>query len=633
MNKPLSEHPKLLLDPYLAWCDKEGAPITEDFGIDLLAIPTAPWPRFGVEGAIAHLKGRGDFVSIFVLDLAPGAQTSPQKHLYEEVVYVLSGYAGTTVETSDGRKHSFEWGPKSLFALPLNARYQHFNTSGRERARASPASTISACSSICFTTSNSSSTIHSSFPSGRVPRRISAAKANSCLSARPQHVGDNFSPRPFGLRAQDLGRARRRRLQHDVRAADGTMHAHTSQMPVGTYKKGHRHGPTSTSSRSPAMAFSLPLVTTFAKDLVRVDWKHGVVFAPPRTRCSTSTSTRRAIPARYLAVAFGGLRYPVHLNRSDTCSRAWTSTVERWRLPDRILRIQDPRIHRMYLEELGQARRHRRHGQVHRRERLQPKARLAGQAQCTTSNSTNAHVAPPARRSTRSPWTADNVELTTVGIDIGSSTSHLMFAHVHLQRLGTALSSRFVVVNRRIIWQSPILLTPYLPDYTIEPTSSRASSAAATQYAALEPATIDSGAVILTGEAIKRRNARAIADCSPRRPAASSAPRPATTWSASSRHHGSGAVALSRGHKPTLLNVDIGGGTTKLTLDRQGPHPRTPSRSRSADDSSSRIPSRGSSASSSRRRRRGSEPRHRVETRRAASSRRTARAWSRAWRA
>ena len=92
-------------------------------------------PRFGVDGAIAHLKGRGDFVSIFVLDLAPGAKTSPQKHMFEEVVYVLSGYGSTTIETSDGRKHSFEWGPKSLFALPLNARYQHFNTSGRERAR------------------------------------------------------------------------------------------------------------------------------------------------------------------------------------------------------------------------------------------------------------------------------------------------------------------------------------------------------------------------------------------------------------------------------------------------------------------------------------------------------------------
>src|SRR4051794_28296815 len=65
-------------------------------------------------------------------------------------------------------------------------------------------------------------------------------------------------------------------------------------------------------------------------------------------------------------------------------------------------------------------------------------------------------------------WAADNVELTTVGIDIGSSTSHLMFARVHLQRLTAALSSRFVVVGRKILWQSPILLTPYRPDYTID---------------------------------------------------------------------------------------------------------------------------------------------------------------------
>src|SRR5258708_29068144 len=65
-------------------------------------------------------------------------------------------------------------------------------------------------------------------------------------------------------------------------------------------------------------------------------------------------------------------------------------------------------------------------------------------------------------------WSADNVELTTVGIDIGSSTSHLMLARVHLQRLTTALSSRFVVVNRKLLWQSPILLTPYLSDYTID---------------------------------------------------------------------------------------------------------------------------------------------------------------------
>ena len=131
MNKPITDipHPKMLIDPYAAWAANEGVPITEDFGVDLLEVATAPWPRFGIDGGLVHLKGRGDFVSIFVLDLAAGAKSAPQKHLFEEVVYVLSGYGSTTIETSDGRKHSFEWGPKSLFALPLNARYQHFNTS------------------------------------------------------------------------------------------------------------------------------------------------------------------------------------------------------------------------------------------------------------------------------------------------------------------------------------------------------------------------------------------------------------------------------------------------------------------------------------------------------------------------
>src|SRR6266571_2506911 len=143
-------------------------------------------------------------------------------------------------------------------------------------------------------------------------------------------------------------------------------------------------------------------------------------------------------------------------------------------------------------------------------------------------------------------WSADNVELMTVGIDIGSSTSHLMFARVHLQRLGTALSSRFVVVDRKLLWQSPILLTPYLPDYTIDVDELSGFIGGAYAYAGLDPADIDSGAVILTGEAIKRHNARAIADLfseeAGRFVCASAGHHLECQLSA----HGSGAVALSR---------------------------------------------------------------------------------------
>src|SRR6266511_2334745 len=148
-------------------------------------------------------------------------------------------------------------------------------------------------------------------------------------------------------------------------------------------------------------------------------------------------------------------------------------------------------------------------------------------------------------------WAADNVELTTVGIDIGSSTSHLMFARVHLQRLGTALSSRFVVVGRKVLWKSPILLTPYLPDYTIDVDELAGFIGGCYAYAGIERSEIDSGAGILTGEAIKRRNARAIADpCSEEAGKfVCASARDQVICRLSAR--GSGAVALSRGPRVT----------------------------------------------------------------------------------
>jgi ethanolamine utilization protein EutA len=97
---------------------------------------------------------------------------------------------------------------------------------------------------------------------------------------------------------------------------------------------------------------------------------------------------------------------------------------------------------------------------------------------------------------------ADNIELTTVGIDIGSSTSHLMFSRLHLQRLGQYLSSRYVVVERVALHRSPILLTPYTPDYNIDVATLETFIRNAYNEAGLKPDEIDSGAIILTGEAL-----------------------------------------------------------------------------------------------------------------------------------
>jgi ethanolamine utilization protein EutA len=166
----------------------------------------------------------------------------------------------------------------------------------------------------------------------------------------------------------------------------------------------------------------------------------------------------------------------------------------------------------------------------------------------------------------REQWNVENVELVTVGIDVGSSTSHLMFSRVHLRREAQALSSRFVVVERTALWRSPIVLTPYLDDGTIDADALGGLVADSYRDAGLEREDVDSGAVILTGEAMKRRNARAIAELfaseSGRFVCASAGHHLESSMAA----HGSGAVELSRRLGRPLLHLDVGGGTSKLAL-------------------------------------------------------------------
>ena len=69
----LGANPTFLRNPYLEWAEAEGVPVIEDFGVDLNAVETRPWGRFGVDGAIVHLKGRGDFISVFRFDIPPGS--------------------------------------------------------------------------------------------------------------------------------------------------------------------------------------------------------------------------------------------------------------------------------------------------------------------------------------------------------------------------------------------------------------------------------------------------------------------------------------------------------------------------------------------------------------------------------
>jgi ethanolamine utilization protein EutA len=167
-------------------------------------------------------------------------------------------------------------------------------------------------------------------------------------------------------------------------------------------------------------------------------------------------------------------------------------------------------------------------------------------------------------------WIQDHVTLLTVGIDIGSSGTQVIFSRINLRRYGEDLTSRYYVVSRETLFQSPVALTPYASDERIDDAALGAIIDAAYKAAAVAPQDIDTGVVILTGEALRRENAEAIA--------ARLAEQRGDFVTAAAGHHmesmlaayGSGASKVSYDEGKRILNIDIGGGTTKLGIVENG---------------------------------------------------------------
>ena len=156
--------------------------------------------------------------------------------------------------------------------------------------------------------------------------------------------------------------------------------------------------------------------------------------------------------------------------------------------------------------------------------------------------------------------------LTSVGIDIGSSTSHLVFSRLTLRREGAALSGRFTVTNREVLYRSQIMLTPYLAGTLIAIEKVQQFIEAAYREAGLVPANIDTGAVIITGEALKKANAQPIVEYFAQYAGKFICAAAGHNHEALLAAYGCGAVDLSQSAGKSVLNVDMGGGTTKFAL-------------------------------------------------------------------
>jgi len=330
--------------PYREWIASQGVPVTMGMSVyDINELPVEPWGETGVNMNFVSFPATGDTSDLWVMEIPPGGQFKPFHHMFNGIAYVLKGRGATTVWYEGGKKQSFEWQEGSLFAIPLNAWYEHFNGSGSEPAR------------ICMMTT--------------APLDINMHPNNDFIFNNPATFPNIYQGEDefFTTEGKHTGQtmwqsnfvADCRRHETDMyqqRGAGGTsMHfsmgasflsGHVSEFPPGTCKKAHRHGPGAHVLLLSGEGYSLTWADR--KERYRIDWKAGTVYVPPNYWFHQHFNPH-AEPARYLALTFPG-----HLLGRPLAGRttAISGSVDEKETGDQVeYAKEDPELKRMFEEE------------------------------------------------------------------------------------------------------------------------------------------------------------------------------------------------------------------------------------------------------------------------------------------
>ncbi|MHA2078201.1 MAG: ethanolamine ammonia-lyase reactivating factor EutA [Candidatus Thorarchaeota archaeon] len=168
--------------------------------------------------------------------------------------------------------------------------------------------------------------------------------------------------------------------------------------------------------------------------------------------------------------------------------------------------------------------------------------------------------------------TPENLDLVSVGIDIGSSTSHLVFSRLALKRERSFLnpSNRFILVDRELIYESEIIFTPLLDRTIIDIEAIVKFCEAEYRKAGITREMVETGAVIVTGETAKKTNAEEIVKRLSSESGIFVSAAAGPNYESILGARGSGVVELSRETNRTILHADIGGGTSNLAVASNG---------------------------------------------------------------
>ncbi len=301
--------------PYLRWVRAEGLDIIGAHYVqNLRTVELKDWARRGGKGIYINHEASRTSNDCYVCEIAPGKKLEPQRQLFEEMILVLDGRGSTTVWNDEGKRITFEWQAGALFAIPLNTWHQHFNGSGQQPARfvsvtnAPPVINLYEDIDFVFNTAHDFKTRFAGEPD-----YFSNKGEQKGLLLETNLVPDAVNLPLITAKERGAGGGHIR-----FNMAKGSMNSHISQFPIGTYKKGHCHGPGAHVIILSGEGYSL--MWPEGDEPKRYDWEVGTMIVPPNMWFHQHFNTGKT-PARYLAFK----HEVVSVRNAQGVPKAWIS--------------------------------------------------------------------------------------------------------------------------------------------------------------------------------------------------------------------------------------------------------------------------------------------------------------------
>jgi len=331
---------------YKKWLETEGIDVVEGYSVDdVNTIPLKPWNRKGGKGVYINLVGAEDSNHAYICEIPSGEVLKPQKHLFEEMIFILEGAGATEVWNEGQSKQKFEWQKGSLFSIPLNAWHQHFNSHKNRPAKYLAVTDAPAVIDLFHN-------LDFIFNNNYIFRDRFNGEANYFSGEGKLYQkkcwDSNFIPNVYKFKLFDYKERGPGATNAKFDMADNVMESHVSEMPVGTYKKAHRHSPGAHVLILNGKGYTL--MWKEGQPMQKFDWHTGSFLVPPRDWFHQHFNTGKE-PAKYLALRWGSKEFLTGLHFTGAAASTYTSI----KLGGGQLEYEDedPEVRRLYMEELA----------------------------------------------------------------------------------------------------------------------------------------------------------------------------------------------------------------------------------------------------------------------------------------